>query len=210
MKWMLISLGALMFLLIAGFVGAGVMMSNEYEVERSIVIPASPDAIHAWVGELRKWPEWTAWATDKNVFAGKTKGVGGSYRWTSQEGDGELTFTAWDPAHGVVYDLRFLGNKDPFVSRGSLSYSEEEAGTRVSWRMHGTIDGAIVGSWRSLLMNKLVGPGFEVGLANLKREIEAGEVANRGDRADRADRASRANGETSRETGRKASTETGN
>jgi hypothetical protein len=172
MKWILISLGALSFLLIAGFVCAGAMMSNQYDFERSIVIEAGPEAIHAWVGELRKWPEWTPWTTDKNVFGQETTGVGGAYRWKTEKGDGELAFTAWDPAHGVVYDLTFIGEEGRLPSRGSLSYSEEEAGTLVCWRMYGKIDGTILGSWRALLMDRLVGPGFDQGLATLKAKVE--------------------------------------
>jgi hypothetical protein len=151
------------------------LMSPHYEFERSIVIKASPDAIHAWVGELRKWPEWVPWETTDNNFAEKTSGVGGSYRWSAEGGDGELTFSAWDAAEGVVYDMAFLGSEAPMKSNGSITYAEEEAGTRVKWRMRGKMDGAILGGWHAAGMDRMVGPMFDLGLAELKRKVEGTE-----------------------------------
>ena len=57
MKMILIGLAVLVALLVM----VGVAMPTTYAVEKSIVIDANPVEVHAYVGNLRKWPEWAPW-----------------------------------------------------------------------------------------------------------------------------------------------------
>ena len=36
----------------------GILLPSSYTVERSVVIEASPDEVHKYVGDLKKWEEW--------------------------------------------------------------------------------------------------------------------------------------------------------
>ena len=93
---------------------------------------ATPAQVHAFVGDLEKWDEWTPWIEDDpsivTTFGEKTVGVGAHQSWTSESGDGELTLTQSDElAFRVVFDGEIPRNRDLYW-RG-LVYSEFENGT---------------------------------------------------------------------------------
>ncbi|MFG0334978.1 MAG: hypothetical protein ACF8TS_16600, partial [Maioricimonas sp. JB049] len=57
----LIAAGVLVML----FLVVAYLLPDSYRIERRIVIDAPPEEIHAWVGHLKRWPEWTVWNTAK-------------------------------------------------------------------------------------------------------------------------------------------------
>lgn len=169
LKWILIAVVGLVALLFV----VGLMLPDTYHVERSVEIQAPAAAVHALVGDLRAWDEWTPWKDEDPTivvtFGGATTGVGASQTWKGESGDGELTFTACDPATGVAYAMSFDGGKYP--STGALSYEPVAGGTRVTWAMDGEGSDP-VGRWFGLFMDRMVGPMFESGLAKLKAAAE--------------------------------------
>ena len=176
MRIVLIVLLVLVLLFAAVFVIGGMMLDKSYELERSIVIAAPPAAIHALVGDLRRWDDWTPWKDhDDSVMVtlgAQSTGVGASQTWTSKDGDGELTFTKWDPKTGIEYDMAFFADGDRLPSKGVVMYEAAEGGTRVTWSMHGSMDMAIVGGYFATMMDSAVGPMFEQGLEKLKEQVE--------------------------------------
>ncbi|MHC4955084.1 MAG: SRPBCC family protein [Planctomycetota bacterium] len=176
MRIVLIVLLVLVLLFAAVFVIGGMMLDKNYSLERSMVIDAPPQAIHALVGDLARWEEWTPWKdADESVkvtLGEKTTGVGASQTWTSKDGDGELTFTKWDPMTGVEYDMAFISEGSKLPSKGSVTYEVIEGGTRVTWAMEGTMDMAVVGGYFATMMDPAVGPMFETGLQNLRDKCE--------------------------------------
>lgn len=87
----------------------GFFLSNEFRVERSLVMQASPDAVYELVGDLEKWPIWGPWKDAdealKVTLGEQTQGVGASQSWVGTDGGGRLVFTAADPLEGVTFDL---------------------------------------------------------------------------------------------------------
>lgn len=157
----------------------GLVLPSTYDIERSIVINASPQSIHTYVGDLTKWSEWTPWTdsdTTLSIILGeKTTGVGASQSWVGDGGDGELTFTASSPSEGVEYDLFF--DDGAFQSVAAIKYEPlSEQSTEVRWSMEGDIDTPVIGGYFALMMDAMVGQMFEQGLGDLKRRVEAGDT----------------------------------
>ena len=169
LKWFAIVLGVLLL----AFVITGFLLPSSYSLERSVLIHASPEQIHQLVGDLRRWPEWSPWEemdpSIETTYGSSTTGVGASQTWTGDSGGGELTFTQSDPLSGIEYEMSFDG---AFFSTGVVRYEVIPTGTQVTWSMSGEMDN-IIGRYMGVLMNSLVGPPFEAGLAKLKTGTEA-------------------------------------
>jgi hypothetical protein len=103
------------------------------------------------------------------TYGPTTTGAGASQTWTSNSGGGELTFTKSDSVNGIEYDMSFDG---AFFSHGVVRYEVIPTGTQVTWGMSGEMDN-FIGRYMGLLMNAMVGPPFEAGLAKLKTAAEA-------------------------------------
>lgn len=161
-------------LAVVAFVGIGLMLPSAYRVERSIVISADTQTIHALVGDLRRWPEWTPWQDEDpsiRIVQGTTTSGAGAYQsWSGDGGSGELTITDSSPDSGVRYDISF--DNGAFQCKAALRYSPEGAATRVTWRMSGDAGMNIVGRYFGVMMDRLVGPMFESGLEKLKSVAE--------------------------------------
>ncbi len=154
----------------------GLFLPSAYHVERETLIAASPEAVHAHVGDLAAWDAWTPWLeqdpTIEVTLGASTTGVGAHQSWTGESGSGQLTFTLCDPARGVAYDMDF--NQGQYVSTGEIAYHPAEGGTRVVWAMDGDMGRNIIARYMGLVMDAWTGPMFENGLAKLKTVVEAG------------------------------------
>ena len=169
-------LKVLLLLLVAAvvaFVGVGLfILDGKYDVSREIAIKAAPAAVHQQMGDLREWPNWLPFTKhDKTVQTtiDQPTGVGAHQHWTSDNGNGKLTFTASDEDKGVEYDMLM---DEKWAAKGSFTYTPAGDETRVTWRMTGE-NHDFLGKWMALLMNPMMGPMFEEGLADLKAKVEA-------------------------------------
>jgi uncharacterized protein YndB with AHSA1/START domain len=156
------------------FVGIGFALPSDYQVERSVVIDADSPRVHAYVGNLARWPDWTPWQdadpTVRITRGARTSGVGAHQSWVGDGGSGELTFTESSPQTGIVYDLSF--DEGAYRSEAAMRYHAEGTSTRVTWTMEGDVGMNIVGRYFAFMMDSMVGPMFESGLADLKTNVE--------------------------------------
>lgn len=163
----------LLVLAVVAITGIGLfVLDGKYDVARTATIAASPEAVHAQVGDLREWPNWLPFTKhDKTVKTTieQPTGVGASQHWTSDNGNGELKFTASDEQKGIEYDMLF---DKKYPSKCSLSYAKDGDATKVTWRMHGQ-NSDFLGKWMAAAMNLMVGPMFDEGLADLKAKVES-------------------------------------
>lgn len=171
LKTLLIALVALVALLFVG----GMFLSPKFTVTRTTTINAAPDKVYALIANPRHWKEWSVWNRRDPAMAieytGPEAGAGAAWAWKSKsEGDGKMTFTAADPGRRVVYDLFFpdFGT----TSTGELRLTPKTAGTEVTWVMNGDMGSNPLFRWMALFGDKMVGPDFEGGLANLKTLAE--------------------------------------
>lgn len=171
LKTLLIALVALVALLFVG----GMFLSPKFSVTRTVQINAGPDKVYALVANPRHWKEWSVWNRRDPAMAieysGPESGTGAAWAWKSKsEGDGKMTFTAAEPGKKVVYDLFFpdFGT----TSTGELRFEPKAAGTEVTWVMNGDMGSNPLFRWMALFGDKMIGPDFEGGLANLKALAE--------------------------------------
>lgn len=173
LKWTLGLVVGLVALLLVG----GLLLSGRYEITRSIVVAASADKVYPLVAEPRRWKEWSVWnrrdPAMSITYSGPESGAGARWAWKSPtEGDGQMTFTAAEPGRRAAYELYFpdFGT----TSTGELTLTPDGSGTRVTWAMAGTMGSNPLMRWMALAMDRMVGPDFEGGLANLKTLAEKG------------------------------------
>jgi hypothetical protein len=156
---------------------AGFFLPGHYRVERSTVIQARPAAIFPLVGDLRAWRRWGVWfARDPAMqieYSPATTEVGAWSRWRSKsQGDGQMTISAVHPDDDFEYRMEF--SDIGMVSHGSVALAPGPGGaTTVTMAMDGDLGHNPLYRWFGVFMDRLVGPDFEAGLANLKGLSEA-------------------------------------
>lgn len=174
MKWFKrILIGVIALLLL--FAAVGLALPSHFRVERSVTIAATADKVYALIAAPREWKRWTVWnQRDPNMqveYSGPEAGRGARWSWRSPtEGNGEMEFTEAVPGRQLAYRLSFpeLGMQ----SKGVLRLEPQVGGVRVRWSNEGEMGANPVNRWFGLFMDRLVGPDFEAGLANLKRLAE--------------------------------------
>ncbi len=176
MRFLKTLLSAILIILIL-IVVVGLFIPTSYRVERSIVIAAAPEKIHEYVGDLKKWDDWTPWREEDPTIVvtrgGKTSGVGASQSWVGDRGDGALTITRDSPKEGIEYDMVFDGGV--YVCESAMVYDTlRDGSTKVTWIMKGDMGTPVIGGYFALMMGSMVGEMFDKGLLNLKRSVEGG------------------------------------
>ena len=171
LKRVLIVLVALIGILIA----IAYAMPNQYSVNRSIQIQASPDKIYPLIASPKEWKKWSVWnQRDPNMeilFSGPENGAGAAWDWKSEsQGNGGMKLSKVVPNQVIDYELHFEGMGKP--STGALTLEPEGSSTKVTWSMTGSSEGNFMMKLFAPFMDKMVGPDFEDGLKNLKAVAE--------------------------------------
>jgi uncharacterized protein YndB with AHSA1/START domain len=170
-QWTLAVIGTIALALVIG----GFFVPSAFSVQRSTVISASPNKIYDLVVEPKQWAKWSVWNQRdpgmKITYSGPPFGMGAKWSWQSKsEGTGSMEFTRVEPDRAVEYSLSFpeFGMK----STGALRLEPAGNGTRVTWTNSGDVGGNPLKHYLTLMMDRMVGPDFEAGLANLKALAE--------------------------------------
>ena len=126
------------------------------------------------VADLHTWKGWGAWQERdpqmKITYPPQAGGVGSWSAWESKsEGNGKMTITEISPSK-VTYRLEFpdMGMQ----STGTMEVAAVAGGVRLLWVDSGDLGLNPMNRWVGLFLDKMIGPDFERGLANLKRRIE--------------------------------------
>jgi len=149
------------------------MQPASYRVVRTTTIAATPAAIYARISDFHNWDAWSPWAKldphMKQTFEGAPSGTGARYLWAgnSAAGEGSMAISEAVVNERVVIQLAFL---KPFPSASKITFSlrPEGSGTSVEWAMDGDSTFASKAIQLFSSMDKMVGPDFERGLAQLK------------------------------------------
>lgn len=146
-------------------------------VARSTTIAAPPLVIFGHVNDLTKFQQWDPWSkmdpTTKHSYSGPSTGVGAAQSWTGQKtGAGRMTITESRPGELVRMRLEFM---KPFAATNTVDFTFRPEGgqTVTTWSMSGVnhFFFRLMGLFMS--MEKICGPRFESGLADLKTIAEA-------------------------------------
>lgn len=154
---------------------AGVFLPQHYSVTRSLTINGSSEQIHQLTNDLTQWSKWSPWLElepSVSVTLGdKTQGVGANQSWKDSSGGGRLIFIQSTPAQAITYNIWFGEAQNPAIS--TMTYTTLNATqTKVNWSIEGDMQMPVIGFYMALIMDNLVGPAFELGLENIKKEIE--------------------------------------
>lgn len=174
---MLKKIAIVVVLLLLIVVGLALTKPDTFSMQRETTINAPREKVFALVNDFHEWGKWSAWEKlDPNMtrtFAGPLKGVGSTYEWSgnSAAGAGKMEITNSVVPSKVDVKLDFT---KPFESHNITEFTIDStaAGTHVTWNMHGPNQFISKVMTVFVSMDKMVGPDFEKGLANLKAEAE--------------------------------------
>lgn len=171
LQWTLAVIGAIALAALA----VGFFLPSTFEVSRSIAIAAPAEKVYDDIADPRRWKAWSVWTRrDPNMeiaYAGPPFGQGAKWSWKSRsEGNGSMEFTRVEPNRRVEYSLYFpdFGMR----STGEFRLEPQGGGTRVTWTNKGDVGTNPLKHYLAAAMDRLVGPDFEAGLANLKALAE--------------------------------------
>ena len=167
MKKIMIGLGAIIviFLLINALLPSGV------QVERSKMMDAPASSIFYHINSLQNWSTWSPWSKldpsiDEAGFEGPESGVGNKHCWDSDNkdvGKGCQTITESVPNEKLISEMDFY---DQGKGSGYFYLEETDEGTKVTWGF--TSEMPFIMRIMGLMMDGMMGPVFEQGLADLE------------------------------------------
>ncbi len=164
-------------------------MATEFHISRSTLVAAPSERVHALVNDLHEWQKWSPWegldAHLERTYTGPQSGVGATYAWRGNRkaGQGRMEIVESQPHH-VGVDLVFSA---PMRATNRVDFTMTPSGdsTAVEWAMTGPQNVVMRLMSRFWSMEKLIGPDFEKGLAQLKAAAESGASGESAESADR-------------------------
>jgi hypothetical protein len=175
---MIVKALAALVALIAVFLVVAALQPADFEFSRNTLVAAPPAAVFAEVNDLHRWNDWSPWAkldpAMKQVFEGPVTGEGAAYSWVgnSKVGEGKMTITRSQVPDLVLLRLDFV-KPMATTNQTEFTFKPEGSGTRVTWTMTGQKNFIAKAFHLVVSMDKLIGPDFEKGLAQLKAVAEA-------------------------------------
>jgi uncharacterized protein YndB with AHSA1/START domain len=159
------------------FFAIGLFLPRTAHIERSVTTTASPAEVYELVAGFKRFNEWSPWAnidpTTKYTYRGPESGVGARLEWTSAHpnvGSGSQEIIDVEPGRSVTSALDF-GMDNPTTS--TMVLVPEGSGTRVTWTLDTDVSGSIIGRYFGLALDRMVGPYYEKGLAQLQALAES-------------------------------------
>jgi Polyketide cyclase / dehydrase and lipid transport len=134
----------IVFAAIAGvavlFVAGGLILSSHWRVERTVLIHAPTERIHALVDDFHAWKQWEQ-INDPTLtfdYSGPEHGKGATRGYHSHyAGTGSTTITESDPARGLQLESKV--NSDVATAHAVITYDAEGQATRVTWKDEGAL-----------------------------------------------------------------------
>ena len=150
----------------------------DFKVTRSATLAAAPAALFEQVNDHHKFVVWNPFLkldpNVKNTFSGPDSGVGAVCSWDGNSDIGAGSSTIIESKPGELVRCR-MDWKRPMEATSTVDFTFKPEGdkTVVTWSMYGR--NGFMGKAVSLFMNcdKMVGPQFEQGLANLGTVVSA-------------------------------------
>ena len=162
---------------IAGVLIYAATLPDTFRIERSATIGAPPEKVYAYLNDFHRWTAWSPWEKKdpamQRTHSGAPAGKGAVYAWdgNSEVGQGRMEIVESTEPARVQIQLDFL---KPFEAHNTADCALAPAagGTQVTWAMHGPAPYLSKLMQVFVSMDRMVGPDFEAGLANLKRVAE--------------------------------------
>ncbi len=165
-------------IVVMGLCGFIASRPDDYTVQRTATFKASPDIAFAQVNDFHQWSAWSPWGKldpdQKTTFEGAASGVGAQYGWSGNDkvGEGRMTIEESKPAELVRIKLEFI-RPFPDTSITTFAFAPAAEGASVTWKMEGKHNFLSKAMCLVMDMDKMLGPDFERGLADMKTASEA-------------------------------------
>jgi effector-binding domain-containing protein len=166
-------------------------LPSQCHVERSMEMNCTPEQAFPLVNNLKKWDIWSPWhhkdsAMVKN-YGDVYEGIGANYSWKSNHrdvGNGSIKYVEVKPNEFIKAEMYFMDNSS--AAFGTYKFDKTDKGCKVTWGMDCDMSKPfVIGKFFGMMMDKMIGPDFENGLAELKKASEnaaaccaAGVVSN--------------------------------
>ncbi len=163
---------------LAVILGLAAMQPDEFKITRSSTVNAPPAKVYALVNDFHLWEQWSPWEKKdpamKRTFEGKASGEGAVYGWegNSEVGSGKMTLETAKAPSQIKIKLEFLKPMQS-VNSCEFEFAPEGKATKVTWTMSGPMHFISKVMCVFMNMDKMVGPDFEKGLAQMKAAAEA-------------------------------------
>lgn len=162
--------------LVALFLAGAYVLPQNVHVQRSVEIAAPPAKIFALINSHKRMTEWSPWReidpNAKVAFSGPEAGVGAKMSWESDNrkvgrGTSEIVDSVADKS---VKNRIQLDGMEPATA--SFVLEPKGTSTVVTWGFDADMGANPIGRWFGLMMDSMIGPDYEKGLANLKKAAE--------------------------------------
>jgi hypothetical protein len=199
-KLILFAILSVVGLLAIAFV-CGIFMPGKWHAQVSATLPARVERIYPLLDEVRRWPEWIPWNTEKDPtitysYPGKSNGVGAVLEWNSEKlGHGRYTLTKSDPVGGIEYDLVLRESDKP--THGVIALVPQGDATVVTWSDGGDLGANPVARLFRAMIEQMLAKDFLESLGKIER------LAIRGDATAPAGAAARSDAAVQGEAGKK-------
>lgn len=162
---------------IAAILIAAAMQPDNFTVQRSLTIKASPEKIYPFIADFHHWQEWSPFEkldpALQRTYSGMDSGKGSIYAWSGNKdaGKGRMEIIATSEPNDIVIQLDFI---EPFAAHNTAEFTLTAAGenTTVTWAMRGPSPFIAKIMHVFFNMDKMLGADFEAGLINLKKISE--------------------------------------
>ena len=178
MTTILMTIGALAAVAIAGILILAAMKPDIFVVQRSTLINAPAEKVFLLINDYKNWGSWSPYENIdpamKRSFSGAPSGKGSVYEWTGNKdiGHGRMEITDTAQPSRVTIKLDFFS---PFEAHNIAEFTMKPEGsaTKVTWVMRGPLPYMAKVMHTVFSMDKMVGGQFAEGLANMKAVAES-------------------------------------
>jgi effector-binding domain-containing protein len=142
-------------------------MPKDFEVEKSILIPASPSTTYNILNDISLQKNWNPWLTEdetmKVTFSENTIGKGAAYTYSSEKyGNGSEMITNNELNKSIDLDMAFEGD-DP--SKIKFMIDTQGGQSKLSWKLTGRM--GFPSNVFGPIMKWQIGKSMNKGLANI-------------------------------------------
>lgn len=173
----MLTLLVIVVLAVVALLGIAATRPDQFRIERSATIQASPERVFPYINDFHRWQAWSPYERKdpamQRSYEGPSAGEGAAYGWSGNKdiGSGRMQITESTPSSRVEIKLEFFA---PFKATNTAEFLLEPHGdgTQVTWAMHGRSHFIHKVMGLVFNMDKMVGKDFEEGLGYLRSVSE--------------------------------------